>query len=65
MALNSYLKVASINIPNVSGFGNDDEEAYLNTLLNASKEAATEIVSQLNLRFKLKKGETRNAKKYL
>ena len=43
-------RVASINIPNVGGFGNDDEEAYLNALINASKEAATEIVSQLNLK---------------
>jgi len=29
----------------VGGFKNDDEEAYLNGLLNASKEAATELVS--------------------
>ena len=49
MALNLYLKVVSINIPNVGGFGND-EEAYLKALLNAPKEAATEIVSQLNLK---------------
>ena len=43
-------RVASINIVNVGGFGNDDEEAYLNALINASKDAATEIVSQLNLK---------------
>jgi hypothetical protein len=43
-------KVASINIPNIGDSGADDEEAYLNALIKASKKAATEIVSQLNLK---------------
>ena len=43
-------KVASVNIPNMGGFGRDDEEAYLDALRRGSVEAATRIVDQLNLK---------------
>ena len=41
-------RVASVNIVNIGGFGMDDEEAYLNALVNASKQAGLQIVSLLN-----------------
>jgi hypothetical protein len=43
-------KVASVSIPNMGGFGRDDEEAFLDALRNGSVEAATRIVDQLNLK---------------
>lgn len=43
-------KVASVNIPNMGGFGRNDEEAYLDALRRGSVEAATRIVDQLNLK---------------
>ena len=43
-------KVASVSIPNMGGFGRDDEEAYLDAMRRGSIEAATRIVDQLNLK---------------
>jgi hypothetical protein len=43
-------KVASVSIPNMGGFGSNDNEAYLDALRRGSVEAATRIVDQLNLK---------------
>ena len=41
-------RVAAVNIVNIGGFGADDEQAYLDALVPAAKEAGLQIVSQLN-----------------